>query len=92
MGHRGETPRLRRGIVVMDFLSWMVLDHFMSRTAPVPEVRKSSLAKCLVSSNVDNEWGRMLDNLRKEKKQVRYRALKVRGGDGCHKTIAGIVK
>ena len=51
----------------------------MSRTAPGPEVRKSPLARCLVSSNVDNEWGRILDNLRKEKKQVRYRALKVIG-------------
>ena len=79
MGHRGDRPRLGRGMVVIDFLSWMVLDHFMSRTAPTPEVRKSPLARCLVSSNVDNEWGRILDNLRKEKKQVRYSALKVRG-------------
>ena len=79
MGHKGLEPRWGRGMVVIDFLSWMVLDHLMSRTAPSPEVRKSPLAKCLVPSNVDTECGSILDNLRKEKKQVRYRALKVRG-------------
>ena len=64
-------------MVTVDFLSWSVFDHFTRRTAPSPDVRKSPLAKCLVLSKVATECGKILDSLRKEKKHVRYNALKI---------------
>ena len=73
---RGECSRFGSGMVTVDFLSWIVLDHFDNNTAPFPHVMKSPLARCLVMSNVANECGRILDNLRNEKKHVRYNAMK----------------
>ena len=77
MGQRGEFPRDGRGVVTVDFRSWMVLDYFSSRTTPSPDLMKSPLARCLVLSNVATECGRILESLRKEKKHVTYNALKI---------------
>ena len=57
----------------------MVLDHFIRRTASSPATRKSPLAKCRELSNPVEEWERMFESLKKEKKQVRYKALKTGG-------------
>ena len=76
IGQREECSRFGSGMVSVDFLSCIVFDHFTSKTAPLPAVMKSALARCLVTSNVDNECGKILDSLRKEKKHVRYNALK----------------
>ena len=51
----------------------------MRSTALFPETRKSPLAKCRESSNPVVEWRRIFESLRKEKKQVRYKALKTTG-------------
>ena len=77
IGQRGEVPRDGRGMVTVDFLSCMVLDHFNSRTALSPDLMKSPLARCLVVSKAATECGSILESLRKEKKHVRYNGRKI---------------
>ena len=51
----------------------------MRSTALFSETRKSPLAKCRELSNPVMEWERLFESLRKEKKQVRYKALNTTG-------------
>ena len=70
IAQRGECSRSGSGIVTVDFLSWIVLDHFNNKAAPLLDVMKSALGRCLVMSNLGNGCGKILDNLSNEKKHV----------------------
>ena len=79
MGHRFEPAKSGSETVVKSFLFYIVLDHFISKTAPESPKITSPRASCLVWSNEATECGRTLDNLRNEKKTTRYKGLKVTG-------------
>ena len=73
IGHKAEAPT--EGMVVDETLSCIVLDHFMMTVAPASEKINIS-HRCLLGSKAFTSCGSMLVNLRKEKKQNRYNAVK----------------
>ena len=54
----------------------MVLDQLIMTVAPPSEKITSPTQRCLVESKAFTACGNMFDNLKKEKKQKKYKAVK----------------
>ena len=70
--HIGKLPKSGMAVVLVSFLSCKVLDHLISMVAPIPEKNISPLHRCLETSKLAEECGRMFEIQRNEEKAKVY--------------------
>ena len=76
IGHKAEAPKEGMVTVVEETRSWIVLDHFIMTVAPESEKIISPTQRRLVESKALTACVSILDNVKNEKKQNKYNAVK----------------